>query len=220
MEETHNRPRLQIAGPHDLSHALRRQLSGNPHFELLKPLITADDDLIAAVKRAEPDLLLLDMEILEPVPREMFTALSALKSPPRIVAMAPTCEPQLALAQQVALTRATLLREMALSPLLGPVLQGVTASCTYFVPSPGRAGDFHLTAAELGVLRLMAVGIENNRLVRELRRTRHSLYYAQSQIRRKLDVETNEQAIVAAIRHGLVGVLTKPDCLPQVEQVA
>ncbi len=220
MEETHSRSRLQIAGPYDLSHILRRQLSGNPHFELLKPLITADDDLIAAVKRAEPDFLLLDMEILEPVPREMFAALDALKLPLRVVAVAPTCEPQLALAQQHPMTRATLLREMTLSPLLGPVLQGVAAGCTYFVPSPGRVGDFHLTAAEMCVLRLMAVGMENTRLVRELKRTLHSLYYAQSQIRRKLDVETNEQAIVAAIRHGLVGVLTKPDCLPQVEQAA
>jgi hypothetical protein len=40
---------------------------------------------------------------------------------------------------------------MALSPLLGPVLQGVAAGCTYFVPSPDRGGDFPLTAAEQGV---------------------------------------------------------------------
>jgi len=107
--------------------------------------------------------------------------------------------------------RGTLLHRLAASPLLVPVLKGIVEGHEYFTPDTlGNLLCNDLTVEDTILLAPMAIGVQVNDLALDLECTTHMVYIAQCRLRRKLGVDTNEQAILDAIRRKLVGIMTDP----------
>jgi DNA-binding CsgD family transcriptional regulator len=73
----------------------------------------------------------------------------------------------------------------------------------YLIRGSG-AKPIELSIYQLDVLRLMVRGDTPEAIAGALQRSVSAIYSAQTQIREKLGVQTNEQAIVAALRERLV----------------
>jgi len=185
-----------------------QQLLADPCFEVTNGVIATVEDLAQALDRTRPDVLLLDDALPGLDALAALEAISRRKPFPRVLLVAATYSIDLSLAQELPACYGTLLRELALTPLLPPVVRGIAAGSTYYLPPP-KPSD--LTPHQYGVLRLMALGLDTYQLAQALRRSINSIYSVQGQIRRKLGVETNQQAIVTAIRLRLVAVLKNPD---------
>lgn len=220
MHEECPQTRIQIAGTQQFCRITHRQVQNKTNFNVIKPYITADHNLSGVVGQYRPDILVLHTQVAESFCAECLHRLESLQQPPQVVVISATYDPDLIMAQEQPVTRATLLAEMAASPLFVAVLEAVVEGFTYFAAAPDRADGYDFTPLELCVLRLMAVGFENTRLVTRLERKADSIYYTQRRIRLKLGVETNEQALVTAIRDGVVSMLGRTDEYPTHNQVA
>lgn len=201
--------RIQFAVPPDLItdfHKLFRKQAG---FEVLKENIAIGNELLQAVQQTHPDVLLLDMTLPDLDAEHVLSTLSSTRIPRYVVATAPRYEPHLCEIQRFKAVKAALPRILAVSPVLRQVIAGVAEGSNYFVPSPpveqSRSG---LTKDETILLALMAVGLDSNELVQELGRSINVIYTSQSFLRKKLNVGTNEQAILAGIRNRMVAVFT------------
>jgi len=211
MQEALQRIRVQIAGAPDLSRTIRQKLYQQPGIDLLKLISSDPNKLVTAAGQAGADILLLELESIKPFEQDIFSTLESIDAAPAVVLIVHDCEQDMAFAQQQMMVKATLLYEMTTSPLLIQVLKGVAGGCMYFAPPLKNADGYKLSKYELCVLRLMAVGLNPGELARQLNRSQHSIYTAQRHVRRKLGVDTNEQALVAALRYSIVGVLTEPE---------
>lgn len=205
--------RIQPVGSPILCAELRQRLVYEPNFVIPNHIISDSENLFAALYEVKPDIVLLDMTLdwvslygcLVQMQEQLDVA-------PYVVAIAPDYEPHLETIQDFRpLVRGTLLRRMALTELLRPLMRGIATGCEYFLPRPLHGNEIHLTNGEYSVLLLMALGMDNGQLERELHTSRQAIYNHQSRIRIKLDVQTNQKAVVTAIRLGLVGVFTGPE---------
>ncbi len=103
-----------------------------------------------------------------------------------------------------------ILKEEALSSLLPLAIRDVAAGSLWFSPKAsqylirGGAKPIELSTYQLDVLRLMVHGDTPEAIASALQRSVSAIYSAQTQIREKLGVQTNEQAIVTALRERLV----------------
>jgi DNA-binding NarL/FixJ family response regulator len=220
MFEDRPQARVQIAGTQQFCRTTHRQLKDHTDFDVIQSFIIEDHDLVGIVEQLKPDILVLHTQLVTPFCPECLKGLEGLKAPPHMVVVSPHHDPDLIMAQNCPVTRATLLSEMATSPLFIAVMESVADGFTYFAASPDAAEIYNLTPLEICVLRLMAVGFENTQLVTRLERKADSIYYTQRRIRLKLGVETNEQALVAAIRDGVVSVLGRPNDYPTANRAA
>ncbi len=109
---------------------------------------------------------------------------------------------------------------MLFSPVLGPALEGIASGLIFYAPPNRDTNPFELTRYQFNLLELMAVGLGTQHLAAALGRSINSIYAAQYEIRRKLGVGTNVQAILVAIQHGIVGLLLKPESRVTSERVA
>jgi len=145
-----------------------------------------------------------------------FDALSSLSqlvtSMPRlrIIIVTAQRDPQLVKAAAERGAAGYILKEEALSSLLPLAIRDVAAGGLWFSPKAsqylirGNLKQVELSPYQLDVLRLMVRGDTPETIAAGLQRSLSAIYSAQSQIREKLRVETNEQAIVAALRERLV----------------
>jgi DNA-binding NarL/FixJ family response regulator len=92
-------------------------------------------------------------------------------------------------------------------------IRSVAAGGPWFSPKStqhlvgGKEPDTHLSEYQRDVLRLMIHGETPQAIAQKLSRSINAIYSAQSQIREKLAVQTNEQAIVTAIQERIVPLL-------------
>jgi len=215
LAKNHSSPyttQVQIAAPTELAEAIRRRLDHREAVTVVGETIPDGSCLLDGIAISRPDILLLDMALPSFDAPALFKMLDGKRFPPHVVAAAPHYAPYLAQAERYRVVRGTLLHRLAVSPLLPPVLKGIAEGHEYFTPSSALNLPFSdLTPEDTILLALMAVGQQVCDLVHELDCSRHVVYTTQCQLRKKLDVETNEQAILTGIRRKLVAMLTEPD---------
>ena len=208
--------RVQIADDHDVVvQGIRSILNGEPDIEIVGEPIRSGRDLVEAVRHTQPDVLLLDAKMPD---FDLLVALDQLSEQwPRLRVLVVTAlqDPQLAKAAAKKHAAGYVLKEEALSALLPLAIRDIHAGHVWFSPkasqflladeapnAPGKG----LSEYQLTVLRLMVQGKTPDEIARIMERSVASIYNAQHFIREKLAVETNEQAMVAALNEGLVSL--------------
>lgn len=168
--------RIQLAGSPILCARLRRGLRAT--FERILPEdITAGDRIVAMIDETHPTVMLLEATLPGLDLPDALDDLSSLRPRPRIVVIAATYDPYLPVAQIYPACCGTLVRKQAFSPLLPPVVSRVAGGCEYHQPPPR---DTNLTDYEHMLLRLMAVGLDNQQIVDALGCSMNSVYSARS----------------------------------------
>jgi DNA-binding NarL/FixJ family response regulator len=203
--------RIQIADDHDVVvEGLRSLLSAEPDLEVVGPHLHSGEQLLEKIEAANPNVLLLDAKMPG---FDLLTALDELSArmpKVRVIVVTARQEPQLVKAASARGAAGYILKEEALSSLLPTAIREVHKGDTWFSP---RSANYlllnmtpahDLTAYQLEILRRMVLGESSEAIARALDKSVKAIYSAQTQIREKLAVGTNEQAIVTAIRGGLV----------------
>jgi DNA-binding NarL/FixJ family response regulator len=203
--------RVQIADDHDVVvQGVTSILEAESDIEVVGPAITSGDDLMEKIREVKPDVLLLDVKMPN---FDMLTALDRLTGlAPRLRTIVVTAQqdPQLVKAAAEKGAAGYILKEEALSSLLPLAIRGVIKGGLWFSPRStqhlmrGGSDETDLSEYQRDVLRLMVLGKTPHEIAKSLQRSVGAIYSAQSQIREKLGVETNEQAIVAVIRDRIV----------------
>ncbi|MFD5112896.1 MULTISPECIES: response regulator [unclassified Streptomyces] len=187
---------------------MRLLLSQDPTFEIVAESTTVPETL-RAVERHRPSVLVLDLTL---------TGRSSLRSIPELLAVSPrtrilvlTMQEDPAFAREALRTGAAgyLLKEAAAEELLGALHQ-VAAGAAYVQPSLGArlavAGpedDDSLTAREVEVLSLLALGHTNQEVAESLHVSIRTVETHRARIRDKLGTETKADLIAAARERGL-----------------
>jgi DNA-binding NarL/FixJ family response regulator len=203
--------RVQIADDHDVVvQGVTSILEAESDIEVAGPAITSGDDLMEKIREVKPDVLLLDVKMPN---FDMLTALDRLTGlAPRLRTIVVTAQqdPQLVKAAAEKGAAGYILKEEALSSLLPLAIRGVIKGGLWFSPRStqhlmrGGSDKTDLSEYQRDVLRLMVIGKTPQEIAKSLQRSVGAIYSAQSQIREKLGVETNEQAIVTVIRDRLI----------------
>jgi len=203
--------RVQIADDHDVVvQGVTSILEAEPDISVVGPPITSGDDLLDKIREVNPDVLLLDVKMPD---FDVLTTLGHLNDlAPRMRTIVVTAyqDPQLVKAVAEKGAAGYILKEEALSTLLPLAIRGVAEGSLWFSPRStqhlmqGYGGETDLSEYQRDVLRLMVRCETPQEIARTLQRSISAIYSAQSQIREKLGVETNEQAIVVVIRDRLI----------------
>lgn len=203
--------RVQIADDHDVViQGLSSILKSQVDIEIVEPPITSGADLLKNIRAAQPDVLLLDVQMPEFDVLTSLGQLAAFMPRLRIIIITAQRDPQLVKAAAERGAAGYILKEEALSSLLPLAIRDVVAGGLWFSPKAsqylirGGAKPIELSTYQLDVLRLMVRGDTPEAVANALQRSVSAIYSAQTQIREKLGVQTNEQAIVAALRERLI----------------
>jgi two-component system NarL family response regulator len=168
-----------------------------------------------SVQEAGPDILLLDAKMPD---FDLLLALDQLSEQlPRVHVLVVTAlqDPQLAKAAARKHAAGYVLKEEALSALLPLAIRDINNGNVWFSPKASQfllqdempnAGGRGLTEYQLAVLRLMVQGKTPEEIAGLMERSVMSIYNVQRQVRDKLAVETNAQAMVVALTEGLVSL--------------
>lgn len=207
---TNRRIRVMVADDHDVVvEGVQSILKEVANIEFVGGPIRSGEGLAEKVQAARPDVLLLDVKMPGFDVLKALTQLAAHAPRTRVIIVTAQQDPQLVKAASEKGAAGYILKEEALSSLLRMAIQGVAEGGTWFSPKAshylirgGAVSD--LSEYQRDVLRLMVCGKTPDEVARNLERSVTAIYSVQGQIRDKLSVETNEQAIVAAIRDRLV----------------
>lgn len=205
--------RVQIADDHDVViQGLNSILKGQPDIEIVEPPITSGHGLLENLRAAQPDILLLDVQMPDFDVLTSLTQLATQLPHLRVIIITAQQDPQLVKAAAERGAAGYILKEEALSSLLPPAIREVAVGGLWFSPKAsqslirGSPQPVELSPYQLDVLRLMVRGDTPEMIAGALQRTISAIYSAQTQIREKLGVETNEQAIVMALRERWVSL--------------
>jgi DNA-binding NarL/FixJ family response regulator len=200
---------LIIADDAFTAESLRRCLRGATNCNVLGFLATRRPCGLA-VQQAHPDLALVDdptgsADVLERV-REIRAALDGVK----VILLAGDVSPNQLAAAEAAGAHAVISRSVQASSL-GVLLREIAAGSVYHafgdhrreVPETRVEG---LTSRELEVLRLVAAGLPNVAIARQLWVTEQTVKFHLSNVYRKLGVANRTQASHYAHTRGLVDV--------------
>jgi DNA-binding NarL/FixJ family response regulator len=198
---------LIIADDAFTAESLRRCLRGATNCNVLGYLATRRPCGLA-VQQARPDVALVDdptgaADVLERV-REIRAALDTVK----VILLAGDVTPAGLAAAEAAGAHAVISRSVQASSL-GVLLREITAGSVYHsfgdtrreVPEPRIEG---LTGRELEVLQLVAAGLPNVAIARQLWVTEQTVKFHLSNVYRKLGVANRTQASHYAHTRGLV----------------
>ncbi len=217
---TDHAPRILIVADDALARAgLAAVLATQPGCEVVGQ-VGADVDLPNHIAVYAPDVILWDLgwdptRLLTPSQRTMLERLAeqAGEGPP-VVALVP--DASFAAGAWTAGSRAILLREAAASTLaaaLAAASQGlVTVDASLvpmlFVPETRTAGSLleALTPREQQVLQLLAQGLPNKAIARQLLISEHTVKFHVNAILGKLGAQSRTEAVVLATRLGLLSL--------------
>jgi DNA-binding NarL/FixJ family response regulator len=182
----------EAAGSADLA---AQVAAGTPDVLLLDP--AADDDALPAIlhalTQARPGL----RAILLGGPGDAATS-EALRAGARGYLRVSVAEAEVAAA-----VRAVAQGLIVLDPAnAGPLLDRLTGQQTALTPPPTAAPA--LTARELEVLQLLAQGLTNRGIARQLRISEHTAKFHVSALLTKLGAGSRAEAVALAARHGLI----------------
>jgi two-component system nitrate/nitrite response regulator NarL len=213
--------RLLLLAPTPVARAGWRALLGaDPAGDLaIVAEATASDDLTAQVAASQPDLLLLDPapddDALPAILQALTTARPGLGaivlgSPgegPAREALRAGARAYLRVAatgaEVAAAIRAVAQGLVVLDPAVaGPLLDRLTGQQT--APLPAPAPPPALSARELEVLQLLAQGLTNRGIARQLRISEHTAKFHVSALLTKLGAGSRAEAVALAMRYGLI----------------
>ncbi|MFJ5114617.1 LuxR C-terminal-related transcriptional regulator [Streptomyces sp. NPDC088551] len=195
---------------------MRLLLSQDPAFDIVAESSTLPDTFLA-VERHHPSVLVLDLTL---------AGQSSLRAIPELLAASPrtrilvlTMQEDPAFAREALRIGAVgyLLKEAAAEELLGAARQ-VAAGATYVQPSlgarlavtapgttgPGAGPDDSLTAREVEVLSLLALGHTNQEIAEQTHVSVRTVETHRARIREKLGAETKADLVTAARERGLL----------------
>jgi DNA-binding NarL/FixJ family response regulator len=210
---TTRRIRVQVADDHDVViQGIRSILKDEADIDVVGESIQSGKELLNQVRRTQPDVLLLDAKMPD---FDLLVALDQLAEQfPQVRALVVTAlqDPQLVKAAAKRHAAGYILKEEALSALLPLAVRDVYAGHLWFSPKASEflidqtlsPPDTDLTDYQLDVLRLMVQGKTPDEIAQAKQRSLRAIYNAQHQIREKLGADTNEQAMVEALKEGLV----------------
>jgi DNA-binding NarL/FixJ family response regulator len=207
--------RLMIADAHAVVVAGLRSLLGR-HFEVVAT-VTNGPALLDVVRRAEPDLLLLDFSMPGVSGLKQILAVSRLPKPPGIVVLTMHDDPFLADEACRAGASGFLSKTSSLETVV-EALRVADESRAYSgaaradaataarVPGAGSAGGpfQHLTARQTTIVEMLAAGQSTKRIAAQLGLSRRTVEAHKYQAMRILSVSNVAGLIRAAILCGLV----------------
>jgi two-component system response regulator DevR len=206
-----NTIRVQIADDHDVVvQGLQSILKGEPDIEIVFRPARSMEALLDAIRELQPHVLLLDAKMPN---FDMLSVLgqSAILFPRlRVIVVTAQQDPQLVKAAARKGAAGYILKEEALSRLLPMAIREVAGGQTWFSPKASQhliqepTATVGLSDYQWNVLRLMAQGKTPDDIAVTLQRSVSAIYSVQTQIREKLSADTNQQAVVIAIRKRLV----------------
>ena len=209
------RIRVQIADDHDVViEGIRSILRGEADIEIVGQSVRSGKELLEAVRRTLPDVLLLDAKMPD---FDLLVALDQLAEQlpgVRVLVVTALQDPQLVKSASRRHAAGYALKEEALSALLPLAIRDVHAGHVWYSPKASQfliertvsGAEPGLTEYQLDVLRLMVLGKTPEEIAEAKQRSVPAIYNAQHLIREKLGVDTNEQAVVEAVRGGLVSL--------------
>ena len=205
------RIRVLVLDDHDLIvEGIKSILQSEPDMECVSQPVHGELEVLDAIRSCQPDVLLQDAKMPD---FELLPALDKIAAQfPRLRVIIVTAyqDPELVKAVARRGTAGYILKEEGLSDLLPLAIREVAQGKTWYsprasqclfmeTPAPPSLNDLQQT-----VLRLMMYGKTPEEIATEMRRSVQTIYQIQGKLRKQLGVTTNEQAIVAAIRDGLV----------------
>lgn len=203
--------RIQIADDHDVViEGLRSLLSSEPDMQVVDPQIHSGEGFLDKVEAAGPDVLLLDAKMPAFDLLAALDQLAAHQPRVRVIIVTARQEPHLVQAASTRGAAGYILKEEALSSLLPTCIREVYTGGRWYSPRSTQyalqntTAPHDLTPYQLEILRRMVLGESVEAIARALEKSLKAVYSAQTQIREKLGVGSNEQAIIAAIRGRLV----------------
>ncbi|WP_127355584.1 LuxR C-terminal-related transcriptional regulator [Actinacidiphila soli] len=193
---------------------MRLLLSQDPAFDIVAESSTLPETFLA-VRRHHPSVLVLDLAIAGQSSLRSIPELLEASPHTRILVLTMQGDPAFAREALRGGAAGYLLKEAAAEELLGAARQ-VAAGATYVQPSLGahlavadlatsRAGaDDLLTAREVEVLSLLALGHTNQEIAGRLHISVRTVETHRARIRDKLDAETKADLVMAARERGLL----------------
>jgi DNA-binding NarL/FixJ family response regulator len=180
---------------------------------------TSSADLAERVASLRPDLLLLDPAPNDDLLPAVVAALTGARPGLRAVVLGPGGEVavrealragaraylplDVAAPELIAALRAAALGLLVLDPLVvGALLDSLTGQRTAPLPPPADAP--RLTARESAVLQLLAQGLTNRGIARQLRISEHTAKFHVSALLTKLGAASRAEAVALAARLGLI----------------
>ncbi|MEU2113901.1 MULTISPECIES: response regulator transcription factor [unclassified Streptomyces] len=214
--ETVSRISVVIADDHPVVRAgMRALLSQDEAFEIVAESSTVPDTL-RAVAQHQPSVLVLDLTMADRTSLPSIPDLLAASPGTRILILTMQEDPAFARAALRIGAAGYLLKEAATEELVGAARQ-VANGATYLQPAmgarlaiadaaaPGTDADATLTARELQVLSLLALGHTNQEIARRLHVSIRTVESHRARIRDKLGTETRAELTAAARERGLLG---------------
>ncbi|MFF4746444.1 response regulator transcription factor [Streptomyces chengbuensis] len=214
--ETVSRISVVIADDHPVVRAgMRALLSQDEAFEIVAESSTVPDTL-RAVAQHQPSVLVLDLTMADRTSLPSIPDLLAASPGTRILILTMQEDPAFARAALRIGAAGYLLKEAATEELVGAARQ-VANGATYLQPAmgarlaiadaaaPGADADATLTARELQVLSLLALGHTNQEIARRLHVSIRTVESHRARIRDKLGTETRAELTAAARERGLLG---------------
>ncbi|MEU2738067.1 response regulator transcription factor [Streptomyces sp. NPDC007095] len=214
--EALSRLSVVIADDHPVVRAgMRVLLSQDESFEIVAESSTVPET-VRTVTEHRPSVLVLDLTMAGESSLPSIPDLLAASPGTRILILTMQEDPAFARASLRIGAAGYLLKEAAAEELVGAARQ-VAKGATYLQPAmgarlaigdsgaPGADGDASLTARELQVLSLLAVGHTNQEIARRLYVSVRTVETHRARIRDKLGTETRAELIAAARERGLLG---------------
>jgi DNA-binding NarL/FixJ family response regulator len=214
--EAVSRLSVVIADDHPVVRAgMRALLSQDESFEIVAESSTVPET-VQAVAKEQPSVLVLDLTMAGRSSLPSIPDLLAASPDTRILVLTMQEDPAFARAALRIGAAGYLLKEAAAEELVGAARQ-VARGATYVQPAmgarlaiadagaPGTDGEVSLTARELQVLSLLALGHTNQEVARRLYVSVRTVETHRARIRDKLGTETRAELIAAARERGLLG---------------
>jgi DNA-binding NarL/FixJ family response regulator len=214
--EAVSRLSVVIADDHPVVRAgMRALLSRDESFEIVAESSTVPET-VQAVAKEQPSVLVLDLTMAGQSSLPSIPDLLAASPATRILILTMQEDPAFARAALRIGAAGYLLKEAAAEELVGAARQ-VARGAVYLQPAmgarlaiadtgaPGAEGDVSLTARELQVLSLLALGHTNQEVARRLYVSVRTVETHRARVRDKLGTETRAELIAAARERGLLG---------------
>ncbi|MGW7691046.1 response regulator [Streptomyces asiaticus] len=205
-----------IADDHPVVRAgMRVLLSQDGSLEVVAESSTVPET-VETVTEHQPSVLVLDLTMAGQSSLPSIPDLLAASPGTRILILTMQEDPAFARAALRIGAAGYLLKEAAAEELVGAARQ-VAKGATYLQPAmgarlaiagtgaPGTDGDASLTARELQILSLLALGHTNQEIARRLYVSVRTVETHRARIRDKLKTETRAELIAAARERGLLG---------------
>ncbi|WP_086882455.1 response regulator [Streptomyces rhizosphaericus] len=205
-----------IADDHPVVRAgMRVLLSQDDSLEVVAESSTVPET-VETVTEHRPSVLVLDLTMAGQSSLPSIPDLLAASPGTRILILTMQEDPAFARAALRIGAAGYLLKEAAAEELVGAARQ-VAKGATYLQPAmgarlaiadtgaPGTGGEASLTARELQILSLLALGHTNQEIARRLHVSVRTVETHRARIRDKLKTETRAELIAAARERGLLG---------------